>query len=59
MRPLQLTAATEQLQTSVVTSSPLSPNAFALLLGRDSFAIRFTGMPEGIEIHEYSRTTTG
>ena len=42
-----------------MTSSPLGPNASALRLGRDSLAIRFTGMPEGIEIHEYSRTTTG
>ena len=35
------------------------PNVPLLRLARDSFAIRFTGMPEGTEVHEFTRAGTG
>jgi hypothetical protein len=37
----------------------LPPHAPMLRLARDSFAIRFAGMPEGTEVHELTRSGTG
>jgi hypothetical protein len=42
---------------SAVTAPP-GPDPSLLRLGRDSFALRFNGMPGG-EVHEYARTATG
>ena len=40
-------------------SSPFDRSAPVLRLGRDSFAIRFTGAPPGFEVHEYARAGNG
>lgn len=50
---------TPDRQSATMTSSGGQPGAPSLRLGRDSFAIRFTGAPGGVEVHEYSRAGSG
>jgi hypothetical protein len=50
------------LVAQVVTEggpAPAPRGSASLRLGRDSFVVRFQGMPEGLEVHEYTRTVSG
>jgi hypothetical protein len=49
-------AAQRAARARVALARPYAP---LLRFARDSFAIRFSGMPEGSEVHEFSRAGTG